>query len=112
MFEGFETGHVTAWFHRFLMRRPEPFPETMIGANVEFYMRHLMESWSTVPDSFTGEAFVEYLRCFAQEETIHASCEDYRAITLDLKHHAADRDTHPGLVDERRGPVDGMARAV
>ena len=29
----------------------------MIGANVEFYMRHLMESWSTVPDAFTDEAF-------------------------------------------------------
>ena len=82
----------TAWFHWFFMRRPEPFPETMIGGNVEFYMRHLMDSWSTVPGAFTEEAFAEYLRCFEKPETIHASCQEYRAITLDLKHHASDRD--------------------
>ena len=91
-FENVNADLATAWFHWFFMRRPAPFPETMIGANVEFYMRHLMESWSTVSDAFTDEAFAEYLRCFQKPETIHASCEEYRAITLDLKHHAVDRD--------------------
>ena len=91
-FENVNADLATAWFHWFFMRRPEPFPETMIGSNVEFYMRHLMGSWSVVPDAFTDEAWAEYLRCFEKPEAIHASCEEYRAITLDLKHHAADRD--------------------
>ena len=90
-FENVNADLATAWFHWFFMRRPEPFPETMIGSNVEFYMRHLMGSWSVIPDAFTDEAWAEYLRCFEKPETIHASCEEYRAITLDLKHHAADR---------------------
>ena len=91
-FENVNADLATAWFHWFFMRRPEPFPETMIGNNVEFYMRHLMGSWSVIPDAFTDEAWAEYLRCFEKPEAIHASCEEYRAITLDLKHHAADRD--------------------
>jgi haloacetate dehalogenase len=33
----------------------------------------------------------EYLRCFSDPATIHASCEDYRAAeSIDLEHDAAD----------------------
>ncbi len=40
---------------------------------------------------FADAAFAEYLRCFGPE-TIHASCEDYRAAsTIDLEHDRADR---------------------
>ena len=41
---------------------------------------------------FAPEAWAEYERCFTPE-TIHASCEDYRAAAgIDLEHDRADRD--------------------
>lgn len=34
----------------------------------------------------------EYLRCFRDPATIHATCENYRAaVTIDLQHDRADR---------------------
>ena len=39
----------------------------------------------------TDEAFAEYLRCFKDPATIHATCEDYRAgASIDIKHDEAD----------------------
>jgi pimeloyl-ACP methyl ester carboxylesterase len=38
-----------------------------------------------------AEAFAEYLRCFKEPATIHATCEDYRAgATIDLEHSGED----------------------
>ena len=40
---------------------------------------------------FTPEAVAEYLRCFKDPATIHATCEDYRAgAGIDLDHAAED----------------------
>jgi haloacetate dehalogenase len=40
---------------------------------------------------FTPDAMAEYLRCFSDPATIHASCEDYRAAAgIDLDHDEAD----------------------
>jgi haloacetate dehalogenase len=37
------------------------------------------------------EAFPEYLRCFKDPATIHATCEDYRAgVGIDLQHSGED----------------------
>ena len=37
------------------------------------------------------EALAEYLRCFKDPGTIHATCEDYRAgATIDLEHSSQD----------------------
>jgi haloacetate dehalogenase len=45
------------------------------------------------PGAITSAAFSEYLRCFRNPETIHASCEDYRAAaSIDLVHDEADMD--------------------
>ena len=41
----------------------------------------------------TAEAFAEYLRCFRDPATVHATCEDYRAAaSIDLVHDEADMD--------------------
>ena len=41
-------------------------------------------------DVHSDDAMTEYLRCF-QGDTIHASCEDYRAAaSIDLEHDRAD----------------------
>ncbi len=80
----------TAYFHWFFLIQPEPFPETLIGNNVEFYLKSRMFG-RVSPGAICNEAFAEYLRCFCDSATLHATCEDYRAAaSIDLDHDAAD----------------------
>jgi haloacetate dehalogenase len=80
----------TAYFHWFFLIQPAPFPETLIGNNVEFYMKNWVFK-GVYPGAIDDEAFAEYLRCLSDPATIHASCEDYRAAaSVDLQHDAAD----------------------
>jgi haloacetate dehalogenase len=84
----------TAYYHWFFLIQVEPFPETLIGNDPEFYLDFLMRRWAGASEAFTDEAFAEYLRCFSKPETIHATCEDYRAAaTIDLEHDEADLGT-------------------
>jgi len=79
----------TAYYHWFFLIQPEPFPETLIGRSVEFYLRRLLGS--LVPDVISEDVYGEYLRTFREPTAIHASCEDYRAgASIDLDHDAAD----------------------
>ena len=81
----------TAYYHWFFLIQPAPFPETMIGHDPEYYLRWVLGRWGTKKGAITDEAFAEYLRCFSRPETIHASCEDYRAAaSIDLAHDEAD----------------------
>jgi haloacetate dehalogenase len=83
----------TAYYHWFFLIQPAPFPETLIGANPEFYLNSLLGMGRLKPQAITPEAFAEYLRCFRDPATIHATCEDYRAAaTVDLAHDEADLD--------------------
>jgi len=71
--------------------QPRGLPETLIGGNIEYYLRNI-GSWGRA-DAFTPEAFAEYLRCFNNPACVHATCEDYRAAaSIDLEHHTADGD--------------------
>lgn len=79
----------TAYYHWFFLIQPAPFPETLIANNAEFYLRRTFDP--LMPNAVTPEAFAEYLRCFRNPATIHASCEDYRAAaSIDLEHDEAD----------------------
>jgi haloacetate dehalogenase len=83
----------TAYYHWFFLIQPFPLPETLIGANPDYFLDHCLQSWSKTEGAFTPEAIAEYHRCFRQPETIHATCEDYRAsAAIDLVHDGADRD--------------------
>lgn len=82
----------TAYYHWFFLIQPQPFPETLIGANPDYFIKYCLQSWSQDISAFTAEAIREYLRCFRQPKTIHSTCEDYRAsVTIDLEHDAEDR---------------------
>lgn len=75
-------------YHWFLLVQPNPLPETLIANSVEFYLRSRFER---SPGAITPEAFAEYLRCFRDPATIHATCEDYRAgAGIDLEIDDAD----------------------
>jgi haloacetate dehalogenase len=82
-----------AYYHWYFLAQPFDLPERLIGADPEYYLRAKTSAWSAGSDSevFAPEAFAEYLRCFKDARTIHASCEDYRAAaTIDLEHDDAD----------------------
>lgn len=83
----------TAYYHWFFLIQPYPFPETLIGNNPEYFLSYCLNSWSKTKDAFSPEARAEYLRCFSNPDTIHGTCEDYRAsASIDLIHDEADRD--------------------
>jgi haloacetate dehalogenase len=76
----------------FFLIQPDPFPEHLIGADPDFYLRWTLDHWCGTPGALTDEAVAEYRRCF-DAATIHATCEDYRAgATVDLVHDQADQE--------------------
>ncbi|MBL6933395.1 MAG: alpha/beta hydrolase [Rhodospirillales bacterium] len=81
----------SGYYHWFFLIQPNELPEHLIGGDPEFYLRQKMGHWSAAMDGFSKEAMAEYIRCFSNPETIHASCEDYRAAaSIDLEHDEAD----------------------
>ena len=75
-----------AYYHWFFLIQPSDLPERMIGADPDYYLRKKFAQWGKDSSALTQEAWDEYRRCFT-EETIHASCEDYRAsVSIDLLH--------------------------
>ena len=92
MYEQTNLQFATAYFHWFFLIRPFPFPETLIGADPELYLRHTLGSRSAGLAPFSPEAYAEYLRCLRDPRTIHGLCEDYRASAgPDLDHDREDR---------------------
>jgi len=81
----------TVNFHWFFLIQPAPLPETLIGNSAETW---LTSRFGRLPaPALSKEAYADYLRCFRRPESIHATCEDYRAgATIDLVHDAADLD--------------------
>lgn len=93
VFESADQHLATAYYHWFFLIQSHGLPEHMIGLDPEFYLRDKLHRWSRVPDAFNEEAVQEYLRCFRDPATIHATCEDYRAAaTIDLAHDRADEE--------------------
>ncbi|MBI5031113.1 MAG: alpha/beta hydrolase [Chloroflexi bacterium] len=83
-----------AYYHWFFFIQPKPMPEKLIGGDPQFYLLKKIGSGSAGLAPFTSEALSEYLRCFTPE-TIHGSCEDYRAsASIDLEFDR--EDVHAG----------------
>jgi haloacetate dehalogenase len=93
MYEGTTMEFARAYYHWFFLVQPAPLPERLVGADPEFFLREKLRGWSQGRWPFDDDAVAEYLRCFRDPATIHASCEDYRAAaTVDLEHDRADRE--------------------
>lgn len=83
----------TAYYHWFFLIQSNGLPEHLIGLDPDFYLLDKLKRWSRVPDAFHRDAVAEYLRCFRTPDTIHTTCEDYRAgASIDLSHDEADLD--------------------
>jgi haloacetate dehalogenase len=81
------------YFHWFFLSQEFDLPERLIGADPEYFLRWCLRRWSADESTFAPEAFAEYLAAFVQPDTVHATCEDYRAgAGIDLEHDEADLD--------------------
>jgi haloacetate dehalogenase len=91
MFKTTDQHFATGYYHWFFLIQPNGLPEHMIGADPAYYLTEKLNQWSAAGAVFTDEVMAEYLRCFCKPETIHASCEDYRAAaSIDLIHDEED----------------------
>ncbi len=90
MYKSTDMQFATGYYHWFFLIQPFDLPERLIGADPAFYMERKVGQWGRNSNAFTKEAYAEYIRCFTPE-TIHASCEDYRAsATIDIEHDQED----------------------
>jgi haloacetate dehalogenase len=92
MYAATDMRFASAYYHWFFLIQPAPHPEHLIGADPLHYLHWKLGGWGSGNRSFMEpRALAEYERCFAQAETIHGACEDYRASAgIDLDH---DRDS-------------------
>ena len=82
----------TAYYHWFMLIQPYDLPERLIGSDPEYFIRTSLARWSGgALEAFDEAALSEYIRCFSDPATIHATCEDYRAgASLDFAADEAD----------------------
>jgi len=81
---------VFSW-HWFFMAQPYDFPERLMGADPEYFIRKKLAKTEAGLSFFRQEALAEYIRCIKDPATIHAMCEDYRAtFGIDLAMDTAD----------------------
>ena len=70
-------------------------PELLAGANVDAYLRFLIDAWSHVP--LPEEDIAEYVRAFSRPGALRAGFDDYRAADLDTEHDDADQGRTLGM---------------
>jgi haloacetate dehalogenase len=93
MFKTTDQNFATGYYHWFFLIQPNGLPEHMIGCDPSYFLTEKLGQWSGPKALFADEAMSEYLRCFSNPETIHASCEDYRAAaSIDMEHDEEDMD--------------------
>lgn len=81
----------TIYYHWFFLIQPADFPERLIAAQPEYFLRSSLRRWAGDPSAIAPEAMAEYIRCFSDPASIHATCEDYRAAaSIDLQHDETD----------------------
>lgn len=61
-------------FHWYLLAQPRPFPETMIAADPEAVVRHLLRAWAGKGFAFDPANLADYIECFSDPASIHATC--------------------------------------
>ena len=93
MYSATDMAFARAYYHWFHLIQPHPLPETMINAAWKPYLHAKLGGWGSAGMGYIeAQALADYERHFAQPETIHAMCEDYRASAgIDLEHDRASR---------------------
>lgn len=68
-------------YHWFFLAQKAPYPETLICADLDYYISCKLNKKGVRLEIFAPEAYAEYVRCTTPEQ-IHAVCEDYRATVM------------------------------
>lgn len=93
MYEQTTMEFARAYWWWFFLIQPTPFPESMIAAAPETYLRKKIGWGHAGMSAFTPETYAAYLSFVSDPATMHAMCEDYRAAaSIDLEHDRADRE--------------------
>jgi haloacetate dehalogenase len=88
-FERMAGGPSLGYWPWFLLAQPAPFPEQLISAAPEQFLRFIFDSWTSESTAIDAEAFAVYLAAFAPAAA--AICGDYRAsFWLDREHDEDD----------------------
>ena len=91
MYEKTTMEFAKGYWHWFFLIQPEPVPETLIGANPEYWLKNHMGRHAGT-GIFSPDRWAEYLAGASDSAGMHAMCEDYRAAaTIDLIHDREDR---------------------
>ncbi len=91
MYQSTNMAFARAYYHWFFLIQPAPLPEKMLfSMGVKYILGRIGRGRSGLKH-FSKAAQREYVRCFRDPRTIHATCEDYRAAaTIDLVHDKHD----------------------
>ena len=93
MYAGTTTKFALAYWHWFFLIQPYPLPEQIISKDPEAFWKLKCFNQTRGDNPFSKEALAEYLDAFKQSDTIHSSCEDYRAAaSIDIEHDNADQE--------------------
>jgi len=79
MWEGTNKTSAINGFHWAFLAQPAPFPERLIGADPDYFLRTLTAKWARATDRIGEAAMAEYCLRFRRPEVIAATCADYRA---------------------------------
>jgi haloacetate dehalogenase len=91
MYEQTSMAFARGYWHWFFLIQKAPIPETMIGADVEFFLKQFMGGRYAGLDIFAKNCWHEYVHAMQDPACVHAMCEDYRAAsTIDLEHDRED----------------------
>ncbi len=91
MFSIVDKEFATNTYHWFFLIQPYDFPERVIGADPDYFIRSRFMRERNAEEVFPSEAVEEYVRCFSNPGAIHGACEDYRAgASIDLVHDEED----------------------
>ncbi len=92
MYEQTNMEFARAYWWWFWLIQPAPFPESMVAAAPETYLKKKIGWGHAGMKPFTEETYAAYLSHVSDPATMHAMCEDYRAAaSIDLEHDRADR---------------------
>ena len=92
MYAGTTSDFARAYWHWFFLIQPHPLPEQIISKDPEAFWKLKCFNQARGENPFSTEALEEYLTAFKQSDTIHSSCEDYRAAaSIDIEHDNADQ---------------------
>ncbi len=91
MYRSTDKAFATAYYHWFFLIQKTPLPEDLLKNQVPYYILGRIGRGRSGLKHFSRAAQREYVRCFRDPRTIHATCEDYRAAaSIDLVHDQKD----------------------